>query len=159
MRHDLTTDALIQLLHRYHPSGFLVDDPEYSTSEEAQRLNKLLRETMNDMQAWNGFILHSADREADLSTILIRIFCFCLRIAARPSLRSAVPQVGSPDKHSSERRHHSRRLYSTSTATPGRQACCAAGPRALRLAAADCGEPPQGGCAGGACPSPAGSGC
>jgi len=56
MKHDLTADALIQLLHRYHPSGFLVDDPEYSASEEAQRLNRLLRETMKDMQAWNGFI-------------------------------------------------------------------------------------------------------
>jgi hypothetical protein len=53
---DLTADALVQLLHRYYPSGLLADEPEYRLSEEAQRLQRLLRDVMKDMQAWDAFI-------------------------------------------------------------------------------------------------------
>jgi hypothetical protein len=56
MKPDLTADALIQLLHRYYPSGVLVDEPQYKVSEEARRLEVFLRDARRNMQAWDAFV-------------------------------------------------------------------------------------------------------
>lgn len=56
MKPDLTAEALIQLLHRYYPSGVLADEPRYKESEEARRLEALLRDAMGSTQVWDGFV-------------------------------------------------------------------------------------------------------
>lgn len=56
MKPDLTADALIQLLHRYYPSGVLADEPQYQASEEARRLEALLQTATGNTQAWDGFV-------------------------------------------------------------------------------------------------------
>jgi hypothetical protein len=48
--------ALIQLLHRYYPSGLWPDDPAYNATEEAQRLTALLASARDDARAWKAFI-------------------------------------------------------------------------------------------------------
>jgi hypothetical protein len=56
MKPDLTADALIQLLHRYYPSGVLADEPRYKASEETRRLEALLQDAMGNTQAWDEFV-------------------------------------------------------------------------------------------------------
>jgi hypothetical protein len=56
MRPEPTPEALIQLLRRYYPAGLEHWDPRYATSEEAQRLDQLLRAARQDSSAWAGFL-------------------------------------------------------------------------------------------------------
>ncbi|WNG38609.1 hypothetical protein F0U61_36700 [Archangium violaceum] len=56
MKPDLTTDALIRLVHRYYPAGIEKEDPRYTASEEAQRLKTLLKTNTGGTPAWNTFI-------------------------------------------------------------------------------------------------------
>lgn len=56
MKQAPTATALVQLLHRYYPAGVLVDEPDYATSEEARRLDALLRNVMQDTHAWDEFV-------------------------------------------------------------------------------------------------------
>jgi len=53
---ELTADALVRLVHRYYPPGVLIDEPQYKNSAEAQRLEKLLREAMQNMHDWEQFV-------------------------------------------------------------------------------------------------------
>jgi len=61
MKQELTADALVRLVHRYYPSGILIDEPRYKSSEEAQHLEKLLQDTMQHMHDWERFVLRLHD--------------------------------------------------------------------------------------------------
>ncbi len=52
----MEASELIQLLHRYYPSGLWPDEPGYKASEEARRLTALLDSTRGDMRAWTTFV-------------------------------------------------------------------------------------------------------
>jgi len=56
MNPELTAEALVQLVHRYHPAGLLNDDPRYLESEEGQRLTALVHAHKTPSPAWKGFI-------------------------------------------------------------------------------------------------------
>ncbi|HYO73112.1 MAG TPA: hypothetical protein VEU33_44320 [Archangium sp.] len=56
MKPELTADALVQLVHRYHPAGLLIDDPRYDASEEGQRLTALVHANVTPSPTWKGFI-------------------------------------------------------------------------------------------------------
>jgi hypothetical protein len=51
-----TAEALSQLVHNYYPAGIHRDDPRYSTTQENQRLEALLKATMKDTAVWRGFL-------------------------------------------------------------------------------------------------------
>ncbi len=56
MMPDLTANALIELVHRYHPAGIDNEDPRYKSSEEAQRLSSLIQANAAPAQAWKEFV-------------------------------------------------------------------------------------------------------
>ena len=52
----LTTDALLQIIHRYYPVGLGSEDPRYADSEEGQRLTQLVKANVGGTQPWKDFI-------------------------------------------------------------------------------------------------------
>lgn len=56
MMPDLTANALIELVHRYHPTGIDNEDPRYKSSEEAQRLSSLIQANAAPAQEWKEFV-------------------------------------------------------------------------------------------------------
>ncbi len=56
MKPDLTANALIELVHRYYPSGIDNEDPRYKSSEEAQRLSSLVQANTAPTPDWKDFI-------------------------------------------------------------------------------------------------------
>jgi hypothetical protein len=67
MNPELTADALVQLVHRFHPANLLNDDPRYKESEEGQRLSALLNANMQPSPAWKGFIQQLLEEFPDCS--------------------------------------------------------------------------------------------
>ncbi|HEX8822942.1 MAG TPA: hypothetical protein VF794_23645 [Archangium sp.] len=53
---ELTADALVQLVHRFYPSGTRNDVPRYKESEEGQRLTEVVLANEKPTQAWKDFI-------------------------------------------------------------------------------------------------------
>jgi hypothetical protein len=67
MSPELTADALVQLVHRYHPAGLRNDDPGYDASEEGQRLTALVNSHAEPSPAWKGFIQRLHEEFPDCS--------------------------------------------------------------------------------------------
>jgi hypothetical protein len=55
MKPDPFTDALVQFLHCYYPSGLRNDDPRYKESEEGQRLTRLIHASERLSPTWKAF--------------------------------------------------------------------------------------------------------
>ena len=56
MMPDQTTNALIELVHRYYPASIDNEDPRYKSSEEAQRLSSLIQANAEPPQTWKEFV-------------------------------------------------------------------------------------------------------
>ncbi|WP_309888792.1 hypothetical protein [Archangium sp.] len=56
MKPDPFTDALVRLLHCYHPSGLNNYDPGYKESEEGQRLTRLMLAHVQSAPSWRVFV-------------------------------------------------------------------------------------------------------
>jgi len=56
MHPELTTEALVHLVHRFYPAGLDNEDPRYNESEEGQRLNEVILANVKPSQSWKDFI-------------------------------------------------------------------------------------------------------
>jgi hypothetical protein len=65
MHPEPTADALVQLVHRYYPAGIDVDDPRYESSEEAQRLTRVLQAAVEDTRGWRHFVQRLEEEFSD----------------------------------------------------------------------------------------------
>ncbi len=98
MKPELTADALIQLVHRYYPTGILIDEPQYRASEEAQRLGTLLQATAADTTAWKDFIQQLRREFPDCSiwdmTVPLLDPCYTCRVSL-PGFETGAPRYDS----------------------------------------------------------------
>jgi hypothetical protein len=62
MSTSATVEALLGLVHRFHPAGIHRDDPRHPTTEEHQRLAAVMNAAAQDSAAWNDF-LHRLEKE------------------------------------------------------------------------------------------------
>ena len=67
MNPELTADALVQLVHRFHPANLLNVDPRYDESEEGQRLTALVHANAQPSPAWKDFIQRMREEFPDCS--------------------------------------------------------------------------------------------
>ncbi|REG36210.1 hypothetical protein ATI61_102587 [Archangium gephyra] len=85
MNPELTADALVQLVHRYHPAGLLNGDPRYDESEEGQRLTALVHAHVAPSPEWKGFIqqLHEQFPNCHLwdTTVPWHDPCYSIRVS------------------------------------------------------------------------------
>jgi hypothetical protein len=85
MNPELTADALVQLVHRFHPAGLRNDDPRYDESEEGQRLTAVLHANMQPSPAWKGFIQKLREEFPDCSrwdtTVPLLDPCYSVRVS------------------------------------------------------------------------------
>lgn len=85
MKPDLSTAALVQLLHQYYPTGLWADEPGYRESEQFQRLQRVLAEAREDTHVWEGFVQRAREEFPRStfwdSTMLSYDPCYRLRIS------------------------------------------------------------------------------
>jgi hypothetical protein len=85
MNPELTADALVQLVHRFHPASLLNDDPRYKESEEGQRLIALLKANAQPSPAWKGFMQRLREElpECNLwdTTVPLLDPCYSVRVS------------------------------------------------------------------------------
>jgi hypothetical protein len=85
MKPDLTTDALVQLVHRYYPVGIHNADPRYAATEEAHRLTQLLQANAAGSQTWKDFYQRARGEFPDCSlwdtTVPLSDPCYGCRIS------------------------------------------------------------------------------
>lgn len=85
MNPELTADALVQLVHRFHPANLLNDGPRYKESEEGQRLTALLNAHAKPSPAWKGFIQQLHEEFPDCSiwdtTVPMLDPCYSVRVS------------------------------------------------------------------------------
>jgi hypothetical protein len=85
MKPKLTADALVQLVHRYYPAGFLIDEPQYAASEESQRLTALLHANAGGSPVWADFLQRLREEFPDSSlwdlTVPLLDPCYNVRVS------------------------------------------------------------------------------
>jgi hypothetical protein len=82
---ELTAEALVQLVHRYHPAGFLNVDPRYKASDEGQRLTALVHANAEPSPIWKNLIqrLHAEFPDCSVwdTTVPLLDPCYSVRVS------------------------------------------------------------------------------
>src|SRR5690242_7180057 len=95
MHPELTADALVQLVHRYYPTGLHNSDPRYDESEEGQRLGAVIQTHVKPSPAWKGFIQRLREEFPDCSrwdtTIPYHDPCYYCRVSL-PGFKTGDPR-------------------------------------------------------------------
>jgi hypothetical protein len=56
MNERFSADALLELVHRFHPAGLHADDPRYEASEQSHRMKAARQAAREEEAAWKGFL-------------------------------------------------------------------------------------------------------
>jgi hypothetical protein len=95
MKLDPFTDALVQLVHCYHPAGLRNDEPRYKESEEGQRLTRLIHANVRPSPAWKDFLQRVREELPDCSlwdtTIPWHDPCYSVRVS-QPGFKTGDPR-------------------------------------------------------------------
>jgi hypothetical protein len=95
MKPDSFTDALVQLLHCYHPPGLNNYDPGYKESEEGQRLTRLMRAHEQHSPSWRVFVWRVRQLFPDCSvwdtTVPMLAPCHSIRVSLPGFVQGAPP--------------------------------------------------------------------